>query len=280
MENLRTCFVVAVGALAACGGSNVAVDAHIIDSSADAKVFMDAPIDSPPVYDFSCIGVAPPTTGDDPVAVSGLAQEISASGIAALATNPVTACKLNCTGGVNQLATATTDSTGAFTLTGIATGGNALDAYVKVAKSGDRTTLVFPYAPFVKDLANMPALIFTTAAFDFAVQFLASNNQDAGNGTLALAVVDCANTPITDTNNITLTVKQGATDVPNTTTIDLGLLAAQVRGTFVVFNVPPSVATEVNAAYMGTTLRTFRPHAVRVEAATTTETLVRPGYSP
>jgi hypothetical protein len=286
---IRACLVMPIGLLAACGGSNSnnQIDAKVADSSGsavDAKVFLDAPPDAPPVYDFSCLNVAPPTTAADPVSISGLAQEVSLNGvtpsIAPYAGNTLAACKGACTPAANRLGQTTTDNAGVFSLANLASNNVPVDGYVKAVKTGDRTTLVFPYSPIVGDVVNVPVLVFTTTAFSGVSAFFSATQNDTTNGVLGLAVVDCANTPITDTGNVTLIVKQNGVAVTGTTTADLGTVAAQAKGTFLIFNVPANATTEVNASYMGTTLTTFRAHNVRVEAGATTATLLRPGYSP
>src|SRR5689334_14502090 len=102
MGKLNACLLLAT--LAACGSDNTAKkpDAPNPDAAIDAKVFMDAPIDAPPMFDFSCTTTPAPTTADDPVTISGTATEISASGImptfTMLSGATVDGCTGNCSG--------------------------------------------------------------------------------------------------------------------------------------------------------------------------------------
>src|SRR5262245_64688298 len=109
MGNLRSCFAVALLALAACGSNNEKVDAPIIviDAPPDAKVWMDAP--PGPMYDLSCLGGTPPTTAADPITIGGSTQSLSMGGAMAVANVDVAVFK---NGVTNALATVTSDAAG------------------------------------------------------------------------------------------------------------------------------------------------------------------------
>src|SRR5262245_2404122 len=111
MGNVRAYFLIATGALTACGSNSSKPDADvIIDASPDAKVFMDAP---PVPSDFSCLGMAPPTTADDPISISGLTQSFTASGMPSPLPNvDVKAFKA---GTASTIGMATSGADGAFT---------------------------------------------------------------------------------------------------------------------------------------------------------------------
>ena len=271
--------------LMACGSSNnSSIDAPLaIDApgtGVDAKVFLDAPPDAPPVYDFSCVGTPAPTTATDPITISGVATEVGATGMTPatptftpLVGATATACKANCFM-ANNLANTVSTTGGAYTLTPVVTNGVALDGYVRMAKAGDRQTYVFPAYPFTKNTPNVPIVTFTTDALG---QLFMSSHQDAAKGVIGLAVTDCANTPIGE--DVTISIKQGGADVVGTSTLDLGTLDPAAKGTYLIFNVPAG-ATVVGAVYMGASTMPLASHTVVSFAAGTTATTVRPGYSP
>jgi hypothetical protein len=163
----------------------------------------------------------------------------------------------------------TTDS-GAFAMTAQDTGLVPYDGYLKATKADNRDSYVYPPSPFIADQADIPVLMLAGDIFGFAVQFL-MGTQDAGNGAIGTAIVDCSNTPI---DGATLSVTQNGAAVGNTH--DAGLLAAQAAGVFLTFNVPPG-ETVITATYtVGSTTHTWRPHTVTSFADATTTTIATP----
>lgn len=275
MGKLRLSLVIG---LAACGSNNATPDAHIVvvDAAPDAKVFMDAP---PPTYDFSCFGMAAPTTAADPVTIAGQTGSLSQTGTLT-GLNGV-AVEFYKTGVAAPLATTTSATLnmtdGAFASGDLATGGTPLDGYVKASIAAYRTTFLYPPSKVVANLANVPVPMLDSNNFDLLLQFvLMATQNDTANGVLFVPVTDCALMPI---NGATLSVKQGATEVGEQH--DLGMLAAQAAGTFIVLNVPDGDVT-VSASYNG---MDFPPHVVTAHkkpnganaVGTITATAVRPG---
>jgi hypothetical protein len=263
-----------------CGSShgNKTADAP---SGQDSKMFQDAPgfMDAPSSgFDFSCTGNPAPTTAAANVTISGTVTEVSLNGTTP-AINPlqgatVVACKGNCAG-PNKLATSTSDASGNFSDGPFATGGTPLAGYFRMTHTGDRTIYEYPAVPVTADATGVPILTFTPTI----IQALAlvpggCTQNDATKGMLAVLTTDCQDQRITDSANVTLTIKQGGTVVSGTTVIDLGALSPMAAGVFLVCNVPAGV-TNVAAKYMSTTLLA---HDVNVTAATTTSTEIRPGY--
>jgi hypothetical protein len=282
MGKLHACFVVAVSALAACGddGGNAKADAGMPDSGPDAKVFMDAP---PPMFDFSCAGNAAPTTATANVTLTGDVTRISVNGITpmfnALGGATLKACRAgtNCSG-QDELDMDTSMNDGSFTLGPIATTGVPLDAYISMTATNSRPTYTYPAQPFVADQGNIPILTFDPALIA-NLGLLGCTQNDTGNGIVGLAVTDCADAPITESQDITLTVKQNGAAVSGTSLIDLGTLDARAAGTFLICNVPANAGTtttEVGGTYK-TTMQ-LRAHNVKVVAGATTGTILRPGY--
>ncbi len=273
MGNLRACFVVAISALAAaCGddGGAAHIDAGQSDApEIDAKIFLDAP---PPMFDLTCIGNAAPTTATATIDLAGTVQNTSGSPTApttaAAAGVTVDVCQDLCVG-PNKLATTTSVTGGGFSFTGVATNNVPANVYFRTARTGDMPAFVYPPSPFTATPPGMvPLLTFTST-------FFPSLFQDPAKGIVIVAIVDCMDNPITDTTNVALSIKQNGSDVAGTTVIDASSIDPALAGGFAVFNVAPGAATTVGATYKGMQLRA---HVVRVVAATTTETIVRPGY--
>lgn len=278
MGNLRAVLSVALLSLAACGddGGSAQPDAPLIHLDAAVDAIPDSPpLPDAPSYDFSCLNNTAPANANATVTISGTAQEVvlngTTPGIQANSGVSIKACKGDCMN-ANNLGTTTSATSGAFSTAALATGGNALDGYLDATKAGDRRTLVYPPSPLTMDQGNIPLLQFSTGAFAGLNAFFGLNQNDVTNGVVGLVVTDCMNTPITTA--VTLTVKQNGTAVSGTMTTDLGALAAQAAGTYLISNVPAGV-TEVGAVVNG---MTFRAHVINVVAGATTTTGVRPGF--
>jgi hypothetical protein len=276
MGNLRACFTVATLALAACGSDHAAVDASIkiIDAPPpDMKVFEDAP---PPMFDFSCMGNAAPTTATANITLSGTAQSVSFSGLTALANATLSACKAGastCTG-PNLYGTDTSAADGSWSIGPFATGGTPVDGYIDITSSTTRPTLMFPPSPLTADQGMIPLIAFDPGLIT-ALQQAGCTQNDTVNGIVTLVVTDCTNAPIDDSAGTTISVKQGGTEVTGTTVIDLGQLSQQAAGMYLICNVPENAMTTVGASYSGKMLRS---HDVSVVKGSTTLTIVRPGY--
>lgn len=268
MGKLR--FVALCLAVAACGSDKATpVDAAIdAPKSPDAKLWMDAP--PGPTFDFTCIGNAAPMMADATITLSGTATEVSgtfqAPAIAAANDAMVDVCTGDCVG-QNKLDTKMTDTDGKFATAAVSTGGSPLEAYLKIARTTDYTTLLYPPGPLTSDPPALPVFVFEAGFFG---QF-----QSATKGLMVIAVVDCANMPISDSSNIQVSIKQGGQEVQGTFVVDASMFDPALAGSFIVPNVPPAATTTVGATYKN---KTLRAHDVTVAAATVTETIVRPGY--
>jgi hypothetical protein len=280
MGKLSACLAIA---LAACGSSNSKpADAPPIvvpDAAPDAKVFQDAPIDAPPVFDLACVGNSTYPAAAANVTISGTAYQVDVSGITPsmtpLAGAKVEACQGNCAG-PNSLATATSDSSGGYSDGPIATGGTHLAVYLKITPpmgSTDEPVLEYPGEDLTADFMGAPVFTLTPGALTALMTF-AGCTVSAGNTILGVAVTDCSNTPITDSANVMLSIKNNGSDVTGTTTINLGQFTAMAKGTYLVCNVPASTALSVGATYKG---MTFLAHDVTSVANEITATQVRPG---
>jgi hypothetical protein len=262
---------IALVGIAACGSDNKNTpDAHIVvpDAAPDAKVFMDAP---PPTYDFSCYQQVEPTTAADPVTVAGTTDTVSQAGLAAIGGVTVDFFK---TGTATSLGTVVSDAVaGTFTSGNLATGAVPLDAYVRATLATYRTTYLYPPNKVVANLANVPVPMISTSTFALLQSLAQVTQDDNNNGALFVAVTDCALMPI---DGATLSVKQGATEVG--TQFDLGAVAAQAAGSFVVLNVPDG-ATDISATYNNMTFpaHTVMAHKKVANTGSLTASAVRPG---
>jgi hypothetical protein len=281
---IRACLLASLAAVAACGGDgNKDVDAMIVilpDTAPDA-----APDAFEPTFDFACMGNAAPTTATANVTLSGFAAEIvvnlTTPMIQAAHNATIEVCKASSTTCANadKLNTKTTPMNGCpamgcpFTTDALVTGSQPLDIYVKASKAGNRTTHIYPPSPVTMDFPMIPAAMFASTAFQALITFGVVQHTSP-NGNLIVAVADCANMPISDTANVTVSVKQNGTAVQGTQTIDASQFAPQLAGTFLIFNVPPGV-TEIGATYK---TKTLRAHNVRVFPDASTASAIRPGY--
>ena len=279
MGNLRAVLSVSLLSFAACGGDGGSAkpDAPVIHLDAAVDAAPDTPpLPDAPSYDLTCLNNTAPTTANATVTISGTTQEISVSGggpsVMPVSGAMVKSCKGDCTG-QNNLGTVTSGMGGAFTTAPLATGGVPLDGYIDVTRSGDRRTLVYPPSPLTMNQSGVPVLMFNSQAFALlnGAGVLNPPQNDTNNGLVGIIVTDCMNVPITE--GVVVSVKQNNMTVGNDP-LDLGSLAAQGAGTWLIANVPPG-NTEVGATYNG---MTFRAHTVVSVVASTVTTGVRPGF--
>lgn len=240
------------------------------DAPPDAKVFMDAPA---PNFDVtSCASNPAPTMATAQVTLSGTAQLFNGATPTPIDAALVEACQAGTTcGGSDRLDNDTTDAAGAFTLGPINTSSMPLDAYLRMSKTGVRTMHVFPPQPVQADLTNIPVITFGSTILALAC----GSQNDATNGIVVVNYLDCTNTPISDSANLVVEIKQGGTPVTGTTIVDVGAQLPQAAGTYLICNVLANNSTSVGATYKGMALRA---NTIRVVAGTSSSTLVRPGY--
>ncbi|MBV8762186.1 MAG: hypothetical protein JO257_33150, partial [Deltaproteobacteria bacterium] len=183
-------------ALAACGSDKAKTpDApiHVIDAPIDTPAHVvDAPPDAP-AYDFSCFGMANPTTAADPITISGTTETLTMSGVQ---TVPNVAVDIYKSGVAAPLDSKTSDAQGAFTSGNIVTAGVPFDGYIKAAVATYRTSYLYPPNPAVASVTGVPVVMLSTQNFALLSQFAGATQDDTNNGVLLLTVTDCANKPI------------------------------------------------------------------------------------
>lgn len=283
MGNKKALFAVgttaltAFGTFVACGSDKAKPDAAVVH---DSPVQHDAPADAGPdaaSYDFSCVGNSAPSPAAN-VTVAGTVYEVGFSGgitFGGLGSASVTLCKGNCVGNQNNLGSASTDGSGAWSIGPIATNGSAVDGYVRITHTGDRSILGYPAAPIAANITQ-PAITFQSQLIDLGgSQF--GCPQQAGNGMLGVLITDCAGKPITD-GNVVVHAQQNGSDVGDAP-INASALSSMAGGFWLVCDIPVTGSaagvTTVSVKYGNLDLLA---HAVTAEAGTTTETVVRPGY--
>ncbi len=287
MGNLRASLSVALLALiapAACGNDSAStpVDALIIVDAADPDAAIDAPPppDAAPVYDFSCVDNAAPTSAPATLTLAGTVQEIYLNGlqpgIRASANASLTACVADCIGQDSLDTVGPTPANGTFTTAALDTGGTPLDGYLKVTKSTTQPTAVYPAYPLATSLAGIPVLMMDSVVYT-NINFAPGVSHTAGNGVVVAFVTDCANTPIT---GATVTVTRGGNAVGDPVQ-DASGFGAQAAGGYLAFDVVPEAsnaapATVISATYNGTT---FLSRTVRTTANALSIAQIKPGYT-
>ena len=256
-----------IALLAACGddgGGGKQVDAMIIVHDAPADAAPDAFIPDAPSYDFSCLGMAPPNTGPNPLTLSGSVNDIN---ILAMTLDPVPDATVRAfrVGEVPALgAPDTSDMDGNWDLSIANAAMTSQDVYVEASKTGHRTNYLFPPTAVYESLSGLPILLMSNTTFQLFVDNF-NQTQSPSNGTVGIAVVDCSNMPI---DGATVSVTQNGQPVGNA--FDASIFQP---GAYLYFDVPPG-DTVVGATYMNMTLLS---RTVRVVAGATTTTAIRPG---
>lgn len=260
-----TSFIALTTLSVACGGNDVKPDAPPIvvpDAAIDAFV-PDAPPDAQ-VFDFTCMNNPAPTTAPATITLSGTTQNFN---LLAMMLEPVANAAVVTRNAADQMvgAPTTSDMQGNFTLANLPTQNAPIDGYLEASKQGNRTARVYPPQPMNADQAMIPVPLLSNTTFGL-IQQGAGVTQDPANGSVGLVILDCAGTAI---NGATISVKQGGVEVGEQ--FDAG---AFFPGTWFIFNVPPG-ATEVGATINAMPLRT---HTIGSAAATTSGTIVNPGF--
>jgi hypothetical protein len=272
MRNLQACLVVA---LAACGSSSGSkqIDASVaIDAKAiDAKVFLDAPTPDAPNYDFTCFGQQNPTTAANPISAAGTTETLNSQfqqtpvGGVTVEACPASSFTCPASGTGARLATTTSDATqGTFTLSTVATGGTPLDAYIKAAKTGERTSYVYPPNAITADIAMIPVLMLSNAQLA-TLGLVLGASPNAADAIVVIVPVDCQNNPVM---GATVSVKQGSTEVGT---------QYSLMGATIVTDVPPDSAANGTTITVTYGSMTFPVRTVTAFGASDISTTVRPG---
>lgn len=201
------------------------------------------------------------------ISVTGEAQTVSGTSTAPLAGATIEAFAR---AGGAALASTTSAADGTYTLT-LATGGAAIDGYLKGTSAGRLDTYLYPPRPLAADQTGATMLIINQQTLDLLGTF-GGVTQEAGKGFIGLIVSDAAAQPlagatVTVSPAGTARVLYAASGLPNQ-----NATATDASGTVYIANTSTGAVT-VDATMGGTDF-----HAVTVEArpGVITTTLLQP----
>lgn len=243
--------------LAACGSDGKSTPDSSGGGGDDAPPPADARIDAPP---------APPM-----ITVTGTALSRGTSG-----STPVADALIQIFRDTNEstpLAMTTTNAQGVFTLT-VATGGVAVEGFLKATKATFKDTYLYPPGPIAAD-TTAPVNMIATSLWD-TLSTLAMGNQMDGNGLIALIVVDGSAATSMPVAGATVSSNPAATAVRYSGALGLPSpqpTATATDGLAYLFNVRPNVPVTVSATKAGST---FKSHGLKAWPDNLTTTLITP----
>ncbi len=275
--------VVVLGAsLAACGGDDGASvpDAEVADGppAPDAEVPDAEPApDAMVAADLTCADDPLPTTGADPIVITGHAQSGSTNGVADLQGAVAEAYRV---GSLILEDTDTSDAAGVFTLTINNDALTPVDGYVKGTATTYLDSYLYPPFPLATNTDQAPLLFITNDTLNL-LGFVSGASQNSSHGFLGLLVVDCAGNPV---QGATVTISPVATAattkivyVGDNNLPDTALTSTGANGVAFVFNAPQGEVV-VDASVGGDSLR---EHTITVRVGAgfpaVTSTAIAPG---
>jgi hypothetical protein len=238
--------------LAACGG-DVKVNPDADRPGEDADVQIDGP-PAPPMITITGQAVSRGIGGAQPVADAMIAGYRNRD-----ETTPISAPVM-------------TDAQGNFTMV-IDTRGEALDGFIKATKAGFKETYLYPAAPIAAD-TTAPVNMVSENLYG-TLSTLAQGNQQAGNGLIALVVVDGASATSMPVAGATVSSMpaSGAYRYNQGGFPNVNATATAADGVAYMFNAPPNVAITVSAMKAGST---FTSHRLKAWPDQLTTTLITP----
>ena len=260
------------------GGGGGGTDSGAIDSGASNKDAGGTPTDSGTTPkdsgptgdsgtpDYPCQFSLPTTaaatlTLAGGVVEQGLGTQSAAAGAAIDAYGTQTS--------TTSIANTTSDASGDFSLD-IPTGGAPVDGYLKITKTGDLDTFLYPNFPLTTDQSKLAGILITQATFNTLAGFV-TVTQDSTKGFTAVEVLDCAGNSASGATVTTsaggTTKYNGAANIPSSTATTTG-----ADGIAYVFNMTAGDAT-IMVSIGG---KPYRTHHVFTRAGTFTITLATP----
>jgi len=276
MKQLSSLILLVPLAAAACShDASDAGDDTVPPSSDDAGVNTD--VDAPGGPNLSCLLTPhppPPAIAVDPMVLAGRVVELTTAGVTTVDAADVA---LFVAGEPTVLARTQSASNGAFATGAVTTHGHAMHAYLKATKPDYRTAFFYPPVPFTANSTSLLVPTLSDATFATVKTLFNATQNDAHNGALLVAVVDCDGNPLP---GATLSVQRGTTQVGHI--YDLGTAIPANAGVFLVFNVPDG-KVNVSATYQTAQLpehevvvRAYDPDCT-IPRGTLTSTIVQPG---
>ena len=165
------------------------------------------------------------------------------------------------------VATATTDSSGAFSLT-ISTNGAPVDGYLKATKSGEVDAYVYPPIAMTADYGMATVGMVSSSNFNLLRQF---EGAQSGKGVVVLVVLDATATNAIQGADATSSPSAGKTVYMDNNGQPFATGSTNTDGLAFLFNVSPSAPVTVGATKSG---MTFRSHALTARADAMTTTMV------
>ncbi|MBL8955274.1 MAG: hypothetical protein JNK82_31155 [Myxococcaceae bacterium] len=252
----------------ACSGSSPAIDAGF---DAGSRVCLDPDAGPAPDAgdvdggDFSCAGVAAPTSA---VADLVLAGTVTSAG---LTRNPVVGATVELFDpGGTRIDTGTSDADGGAYRVEHAIDCTAYDGYLRAshADAGFYDFYYYPPAPWRRGRTELELVIFDASTRNLAT-LLAMVTVTPGTGAIALGLEDCTRTPITGAT--VTTMPAGDVRYVGPGGLPLGPAAqtsTSPKGQALIFNLPVGNVT-VTASVQGRTLtRTVAVRADSISAVT------------
>jgi hypothetical protein len=275
---MRSALLALAIAVAACGPSSISHNNGDGGGSPDSppgtpdSAPPDAPIppaDAPVIiiggHNFSCMGIAPPTTAPDPLSISGTITE--GQSMTAASGAMVQAHKAD---GTTVGSSTTTSGSGSFTLS-VPTGGSALDGYVEVQASGELNAYVYPAAPMHMSFSNFSDTLLASSDLGLAATVAGAPAPDSSKAFIGVVITDCDNMPIKGAT-VTFSPMPAAVGYTSGGLPSTSASATDNDGLALGFNAPAGMIT-VGASYMGVSLHA---HIVKGYANGLTETIVHP----
>jgi len=224
--------------------------------------------------DFTCLGVALPTSAPPMILVGGVTSSINGT-----TQGDEPGVTVEVFEGTNPTPTATTTSAptgspqvGAYSFM-LATSNVPIDGYLHAMKASFIDTYLYPPVPLAADTTNASPFIVATSTLPL-LETLTGKTQDPGKGIMAVIVADCANKPIQGaTVSITPPPPDGSIIYTTPSGIpDTAATSTNTNGLVFILNVP--VGSSVVDAQAGP--NDLREHTVDVRADVLTETAVLP----
>ena len=174
-------------------------------------------------------------------------------------------------GGSTPVATATTDSSGNFTMT-IPTGGTALQGYVKATLSNYLDAYLYPPTAVGADMTGVTVFMVTQGTVDLlSGNSFCKDAQDTAKGLIAVEVLDATMAKVAgakvSSSPAAMSYCYNSGSFPSSSAS-----MTDVDGIGYMLNVPPGTAT-VSATKSGST---FKSHSLNARAGALTLTIIQP----
>jgi hypothetical protein len=265
MSVMKLAMALSCVALVACGSDNKKTNNPDGNTGGDGNTgidgsnrMADASVDAPP---------AP--------AMLTISGTVTARGLGG--STPVAGATVGAYSNANEttpVKTATTTAQGKFTLT-FATGGVALDGFLKASKTGYADTYVYAEAPIAMNETGVPVNMLTTGNFQ-TLSVIAQGNQMAGMGLIAMEVLNAPPPTGMTVGGATIATNPAASVYRYNGNNGFPSAMATVTaadGIGYAFNVMPGVSVTVSATKTGST---FQSHVIKAWADSLTTTSVSP----